>query len=298
MIRRFFLLFFSVGALGGLEARGAACCGGGSSAPALILGDDRAILTTSYALARVTDDVGSDGLWRRRDGRDLGETFRIDAAHIFADRWQAGAGLPITRRTRGSEQATGAGDLSATLGYEYLPEWEYHPFRPRGMGFLQLIAPTGKSIYDSESPLDARGRGFWSMGAGTVLTKISGPWDLAATLEYHRASARSSTIAGAPATLRPGFGGRAELAAGWSAGPWRLGAALAGLREDAVAVEGPIPSAGAEQRLATGTLTASYAFPGEWSATLAFADQTAFGAPSSTSLEKSFAVSLQKRWLR
>lgn len=301
MTKRFCLWFFSLLSLiAAFEAHGAACCGGGSSAPSLILGDDRALFTTSYAQARVTDDVGSDGVWRKRDGRDLGETLRLDAAHIFRDRWQAGAGVPLTRRSRGGETATGVGDATATLGYEYLPEWDYHPIRPRGLGFAQLTLPTGKSPFESDSPLllDARGRGFWAVGMGTVLTKITGAWDLAASLEAHRAFARKFSNASASGTLKPGFGARAELAAGWSRQAWRLGYAVAWSREDAVEVEGTIPSAGTEQRIATGTASASYAFPGEWAATLSYSDQTAFGAPVSASLEKTVGVSLQKRWLR
>lgn len=142
----------------------AACCGGGFAIPSLITGDDKAQLTTSYSYSKIHTDVFSNGIWQRRNSTDASTVYKIEGAHIFADRYQAGFSLPIqTRNLDGAQggSSTGLGDVSGQLGYEYLPDWNYSPWRPRGIGFISLTLPTGKSIYESTTGLDSRGRGFF-----------------------------------------------------------------------------------------------------------------------------------------
>lgn len=91
-------------------------------------------------------------------------------------RYQAGFSLPIQTREKAESQSsksTGLGYTAIILGYEYLPDWDYNPWRPHGFGFMSLTFPAGRSIYemDAVDGLDSRGRGFWAMGIKTVLTK-------------------------------------------------------------------------------------------------------------------------------
>ena len=276
------------------SAFGAACCGGGLAAPALILGDDNAQLTASYAYSQVGADVGTDALWRKREARELSETVKLEGAHIFADQWQAGFSVPILRRSLGSRSATGLGDLSANLGYEYLPDWDYNPWRPRALGYLQLTAPTGKSANeaDATSQLDSRGRGFWAVGLGTVLTKAWGRWDLFGNFDVHRSFPRRFDNS---LRLVPGFGGNLGFGGGVNFAALRFGAGLNWSYEDAVRSN---LAPGAPQRFATASLSAAYLLPREISGTLTYLDQTLFGHPLNTSLGRGVAFFLQKRWLR
>ncbi|MGE0526535.1 MAG: serine protease spb1 [Bdellovibrionales bacterium] len=278
----------------------AACCGGGFAAPSLIVGDDKAQLTASYGYSRVTDDVGTDSLWRRRGSRETTETLKLEGAHVFADRWQAGLSVPVVKRSRAGDSSSGLGDVSGTLGYEYLPDWDYNPWRPRGLGFFQLTLPTGRSINESDATyqLDARGRGFWALGVGTILTKILGRWDLYSSLDAHRSFDKSFSNSQSSGRLKPGFGGNFGLGAGYSRSALRLGAGLTWTYEDPIDVEGTTPSEGSPQRYATATLTASYLFPEELAATISYADQTLFGDPVNTTLGRGVMIFVQKRWLR
>ena len=282
------------------RAFGAACCGGGFAAPALIIGDDKAQVTTSYAYSQVTDDVGTDSLWHKRNSSETSETFKVEAAHIFYDRWQAGLSIPIIRRTLSEESSSGLGDVSGTIGYEYLPDWDYNPWRPRGLGFIQLTLPTGKSINESDSlyQLDSRGRGFWSIGAGTILTKTIGKWDIYSSFDIHRSFNKSYSNTQSEGVLRPGYGGNFGLGAGYNLSAIRLGAGLSWAYEDPVDVTGSTTSKGAAQRYANGTLSASYLLKNELATTLTYSDQTLFGSPSNTSLGRGAMIYLQKRWLR
>jgi hypothetical protein len=296
-------ILFAINFMIGTSANAAACCGGSVSVPALITGDDRALLNTSFAYSSIDTDVSSSGIWSKRGDHEISDVYRIEGARIFADRFQAGGSIPVAQRS--SDRTNGdtlLGDITANLGYEYLPEWDYSPWRPRGFGFLQLTLPTGKSVNESADPsyLDATGRGFWALGAGTVLTKTIVPWDVSTTFEFHRAFAKSTRDAsiGEDIQLHPGWGGTLGVSGGWNWRELRLGGGIAWTYEDPVAVTGAIEDQGAAQRYATATLVASYMMPRDWTVSVAYADQTWFGSPNNTTLSKSILASLQKRWER
>jgi len=281
-------------------AQGAACCGGGFAAPSLIVGDDRAQLTASYAYSQVVSDVGSDLLWRRRSSKETTETWKLDAAHIFSDQWQAGLSAPLIKRSRAANATTGLGDISATLGYEFLPDWDFNPWRPKGIAFLQLTAPTGRSIAESETAfqLDSRGRGFWAAGLGTMLTKTLGNWDFFASIDTHRSFAKNFSNSQAQGRLEPGWGGNAGGGVGFNFSSFRMGGSLLWTYEDPVRVTGTSESAGSVQRFATALLSASYLFDRFWALTLNYSDQTKFGKPVNTSLGRGVALLVQRRWER
>lgn len=278
----------------------AACCGGGFAAPSLIAGDDKAQITASYTYSRITDDVGSDNLWRKRSTQESGETWKIDAAHLIADQWQVGLSVPLVRRSRSAVGSTGLGDLSSTLGYEFLPDWDYNPWRPKGLAFLQLTAPTGKAINEADAlyQLDSRGRGFWAAGLGALFTKTFGSADFFVNLDAHRSFAKNYSNSQSAGRLEPGYGGNVGFGAGYSFSDFRLGAALTYTYEDPVNVQGTTSSRGAAQRFATASVSGSYLWNRVWATTLTYADQTKFGAPVNTSLGRSGALLLQRRWER
>lgn len=275
-----------------------ACCGGAFSIPAIITGDDAGQFSTSFSQSKVEADVTASGVWRKREASDVSQIFKLDGAHIIDDRFQAGFSLPVQTRTRDGAAggtSSGLGDIAVQGAYEYLPDWDYNPIRPKGVGFLTLTLPTGKSLEESlleDNGLSARGRGYWAVGAGTVLTKNYQAWDFNGTFEVHRSFARTVN----DMTFTPGYGGSASLGAGWNTAVWRFGGAVAWNAEDAVQVSGYEGAAGS--RYATGTLVASYLFPGAWTGIVSYSDQTIFGSPSNTPLAKSAMILLQKRWAR
>lgn len=125
---------------------GAACCGGAFASPSIIAGDEKAQLTTSYSFMEVVvDSVDSRGYWHKWDDHQRVQTFKIEGAHLISDRWQIGFTLPVIERSRLDQSYSGLGDISTSLAYEYLPDWNYNPIRPKGIGFLQVTLPTGKS---------------------------------------------------------------------------------------------------------------------------------------------------------
>jgi len=212
-------VIFAVLALAPSLARAAACCGGGIPVPALVLGDERANISTTLSYATVGTDVTADGIWQHRSITEQSQILRLDSAHIFADRFQVGASMPIVRRARNEDARTGLGDVAINGGYEVLPEWEYSPWKPHGVAYLQMTLPTGRSIYEATDvdQLDNTGRGFWALGTGIALSKIRGPWDGVFLVDLHRSFSKEvrGTVAG-DLQLSPGWGGSLTVGAGRS----------------------------------------------------------------------------------
>lgn len=279
----------------------AACCGGGFALPALITGDAKAQFTTSYSYSKIDTDVFADGIWQKRANEDGTSIYKIEAAHIFADRFQAGMTLPIYNRTVSGAQggsSMGLGDVAGQLGYEFLPDWNYSPWRPHGVGFVSLAFPTGKSIYESDTGLDSRGRGFFALGIGSTFTKSWVRWDANATVEVHKSFEKSLSNSQNSGTIIPGFGNSVSVGAGYNIGSLRLGSNLSWSYEDPIHVSGSINSIGTEQRYATATMMANYLFSNSWAGAISYSDQTLIGEPVNSALAKTVQVSLQKLWPR
>lgn len=194
---------------------------------------------------------------------------------------------------------SGLGDISASLGYEYLPDWNYNPIRPKGIGYLQITLPTGKSRAESElGGLDSRGNGFWAIGIGTILTKAVGQYDIFGSFELHKSFSKSVSNSQIQGTLEPGFGGNIAFGGGYNFASFRFGGSVAWAYEDPINIRGNTFSNGLPERYATAILSASYLSSDEWAGTFSYADQTIFGNPINTSLGKTVALMIQRRWGR
>lgn len=291
------VLIFSLLCFSSNTLLAAACCGGGTSNSSLISGDNKAQLSTSISHTQVTvDSVDSDGIWRIADQHQQSDTFKVEGAHIIDDRWQAGASLPIIQREKFHQRKSGLGDLNATLGYEYLTDWDYHPWRPKGIGFLTLTIPMGKTKAESENGgLDSFGQGFWALGVGTHLSKIIGSFDLLSTIDIHRSFAKTVHSSQVDGTLTPGWGGNLSFGLGYNIEKWRIGSTAAWTYEDPISLNS---DPGTFERYGTLSLNISYLHNDEWSSTLSYSDQSIIGTPTNTSLGRTVAFLLQRRWSR
>jgi hypothetical protein len=282
------------------SAHAAACCGGGFGLPSIIAGDDKAQLGSSYSFSEVSvDNVDSRGIWRKWDEHQRVQTLKIEGAHLLSDRWQAGLTLPIIRRSFSGQTYSGLGDISSSLAFEYLPDWDYNPIRPKGIGFIQITAPTGKSKSESEiGGLDSRGNGFWAIGIGTILSKSIRSFDVFLTAEGHRSFKKEFSNSQVRGTLNPGLGGSLGLGGGFNLKSWRLGTSISWAYEDPVKVRGTLNFDPSLERYATGVMALSYMPSDEWASTLTYSDQTLFGSPVNTSLARTVALQIQRRWGR
>lgn len=284
-------------------AHSAACCGGGFGAPSLLVGDEKAQLSSTLSLVEVlVDSVDGQGFWQNRMVHQRNQTLKIEGAHIFQDRWQAGFSLPLIQRQLQGRESSGISDTTLSLGYEYLPDWDYNPYRPKGLGFLQVTLPTGRSKADSEmGGLDSRGNGFWALGIGSLLNKIWGKWDAYSSIEIHRSFAKFISTSSFSGRLIPGYGGNLAVGAGFNRQNFRFGAAITWTYEDpmdsASRATGLVTQGGAE-RFATALASLSYSASELWAGTFSISDQRLFGNPVNTSLGRGLTLQIQRRWNR
>lgn len=278
-----------------------ACCGSVVAVPAMIVGDEKAVFNTSFSYGTRQVDVNSSGLWKKRSEDYTTETFRIEGSHLIADRWQAGFSLPMTRQSQQGEDSTDLVDATLHLGYEFLPDWDYNPWRPKGIGYFQLIVPAGESTYEADHRLgiDGHSRGFWGLGLGTLLSKTVSRWDGYLNFEVHRFFERAMKNQTGKIDLFPGYGGSLSLGAGYNTQKLRLGAGVTWSYEDPIDVKSSfLNSSGAPQRITTGLISVSYLPSSVWSATFSYADQTLLGNPVNAALSQTYGIQVQRRWAR
>lgn len=251
--------------------------------------------------SRMEARVLADGTWRRQTLADETRTLRLEGSHIFADRYQAGFALPVVEKSLAGNMggsSSGLGDINTLVGYEYLPDWNYNPWRPKGIGFLTLTIPTGPAKFETTHTYENRGRGLWSLGVGTLLTKSWRIWDANGSFEVHKSLEKDVTNNQLDGRVSPGWGGSLSLGAGYNLKNFRLGGSIAWFYEDPVTVRGDNNYVESMERYATGTLIATYMMSDSWNGTLSYADQSFFGAPLNTSLSKVVAITFQRRWAR
>ncbi|WII71623.1 serine protease spb1 [Bdellovibrio sp. 22V] len=281
----------------------ASCCGGGFSIPALILGDDKAQVTSTYSYSEVSDEVLANGKWLRRDDGNNSQTLKLEGALLLSEGLQTGISLPmIAKSSDSSERSSGVGDVSIYLGHETFAETTYSQWKPKGVTFLQLTLPTSPSVYDEDATTanEIRGRGFYSLGAGLALLKTLRVWDYHVSAEIHRSFTRdvSNENFGGNATVIPGWGTSQTLGVGWNRGDLRLGSALSFLYEEAISIDGVTHSEGTAQKNFTWGLSGSYMLSLESAITVSYNDQTLIGNPINSSLSKTINLSYQQRWPR
>ncbi len=296
---RLFWVLFPI--LTGVRVLAASCCGGGFSLPSLIAGDDKAQLTSSYSFSEVVvGSVDSQGIWRRWEPHQKIQSLKIEGAHIFWDRFQFGFSLPLSQRDYDSTIYSGLGDITTSLGYEYLPDWNYNPWRPKGIGFIQITLPTGKSPLNSMGGFDSFGGGFWTLSLGTWLSKTWIFLDSFASLGIHHSFPGEFSTLLFSGNIEPGYGGHFQWGLGYNRGDYRLGSSILWAYEDPgkrTSTSGLVTHSPLE-RSATGILSLSSLFNSEWSGTLSYMDQTLFGSPLNTSLTKGISLQVQRHWER
>lgn len=303
-----FSLVFAASVLCFLPIAGAApCCASKSVAPALITGDDRLQVTATSAWGTVIGDAPDSGMpvFRAQDDSEITRSLRIDAATIVSDRSQVAIGVPVLFKTVSrpgvKNSATGLGDVSLGAAYEAIPEWSYSAWRPKGFVFMQIVAPTGRSLHDSKEvgAVDAMGQGFWSPAVGAVFTKSWRSLDVYAMPEAHYSFPR--TFGDSGATVSPGFG--TSLALGFGYSPWgrevRAGARIQPSFNQAHLIEENGEASWAGSRTSWDVaVEMGYLASMNWSILASYVDQTLIGPAKNSTLSRTFSFGIQRRWER
>jgi len=289
MIFLWFSLLFSH------SAQAAPCCAGSSALPSLITGDEARLIGLSVSYGDIVGDAPGTGkgIPIFRDAlsiREIRKNMNLSFATLISDRWQVGVSLPIVQNEIASittqESNTQLGDVSATIGFEALPEWEYSLWTPRIYTFVQWVAPTGRSIWDSQTRLasDVSGVGYHQLNVGAVVIKRWSDWDANVVLKAGRDLNFNGSL------LNSSFGG------GYSfADVWRVGGSLETQYVSSQEIGGAATSA---KLVWNAGATVTYLMGADSSLVLGYVDQTLFGPAYNTTLARTGSFAFQHRFER
>lgn len=306
-------LLLSVFLLMANHAEAAPCCAGSTALPSLITGDEAKNFNVAMSYGTVVGDAfgALDGrLPEFRDGqssREIRQNITLNYAMLVSDRFQVGTSVPVTRNhiESGSRADSKAllGDVSFTLGFEALPEYEYTLYTPRVYTFMQGILPTGRSVQLSESPLgtDVAGLGQWQLHVGSAAIKRWSDWDAMIIVKLGRLFSETFTSSlNGVARVGASWGLSASVGGGYSFGEiFRMGLSLEPQYQSPQEVRTSVGENTTSQKLVWNTgLTATALVGADSSLVLGYTDQTLFGPAINTTLARTFSFSYQHRFER
>jgi hypothetical protein len=282
-----------------LEAFSAACCGGGASLPNLITGDFKAQLTLNASNSAVTHRVDSDGNYIKSDKNEITESLTLMGAYQFDDLWQVGVSIPYKKNTyqKGdvNESTSGLGDLKLQVAYEFLPEYSYSKWKPRGFVFIQHTFNNAKSTheFDKEYVTDALGKGFQTTSIGTSFFKIIRSFDISIMGEFHRSQVRSFSSNDQNITIKPGDGNSLLVGGGYSPrnGNLRFGLNLVSSSENESITTGDVSEKSTSKETLELGINLGYMLE-ENSYVASYTDQSFFGYGKNTSSAKVISLSI------
>lgn len=176
-MKKYFIIYILI--IFSLKVNASSCCGGGSSSSMIITSDNQKEF--SFGIAHRSDigqtNNSAQSTFNNDQIVDQKQTLSLSAGFLLKDYWQLALKTGIAKKTVHKsglkETNQGLTEVEAQGTYEYLPEYNYHPYKPRGFIFVKVSIPTSKSIYDSESRIlsDVRGSGLYSLTLGNFLFK-------------------------------------------------------------------------------------------------------------------------------
>jgi hypothetical protein len=279
----------------------AACCGGGASLPNLITGDFKAQVSVLASNSAVTHSIDKEGGFNKRnnDSREVSESMTIMSAYQLDDLWQVGLTIPMKKNTykteSTSESSSGLGDLKLQIAYEFLPEYSYSKWKPRGFIFLQHTFNNAKSTHESKKDhgTDALGKGFNTSSLGISFFKIKKNLDFTFMAEYHQSEQRNFTNQNQNFQVKPGAGYSALLGLGLSPknGNLRYGMNMVSAIERPTKTNGDIKSTSAGKETLELGLNLGYML-GDNSFVASYTDQSFFGVGKNANATKAISLNI------
>lgn len=299
---RAIILFFLV-LISSSSVYAAACCGGGSALPVLITGDYKGQIVFTGANSAVTHDSNQNGKISERDGRQsqVAESVMLSAAYAISPLWQIGTSIPykVNSHSAGSaeESSRGLGDIKLQIGYEFLPEYYFSLWKPRGFLFIEQTIANSSSTYDADKPLrsDSLGNGFYTTAFGVSFIKTIYSFDYLFMGEIHQGFKRRFDVGESSFTVKPSIGYSGLVGAGhnFSNTNLRLGGTILYSREGKRSFVGDISSISNSSHFWEVGISISYLI-NDLSFSLNYKDQSFLGKAINTPLSKSINASITK----
>lgn len=167
------------------------CCGGGSSSSLIILGDNKEEWALGLAWRNDLGQTDREGIALFHDDSiiDQQSTLHFQYQRQMNDSFQLAIKSSLVQKTMKKqgrrEKSQGLGDLDLQVNFEFMPEYTYSTYRPRGFIYSKLTIPNSRSLYNSHSSLysDVRGHGLYTLSLGTSFIKKVKNYSLKAGIE-------------------------------------------------------------------------------------------------------------------
>jgi hypothetical protein len=278
----------------------AACCGGGAGQANILTEDYQARFSIAGMNSAVTHSADNQGdISKRLNGdKEVVETISLSGSYMISDYWQVGAVLPytVTSREKGllSERSKSTGDFKFNVGFEFMPEFSFSLWKPRGFLFIEQTVPTTRSIHNSRRKLqtDSISKGFYTTSVGFLFKKKWSFMDLTFTSEYHRGLSRS--FRGGSVKINPKGGYSSSVAVGNASlvNNVRFGGSIMYAKEDGYEYEELLDNGQSKYHWELGAVV-SYGMGG-YAVDLVYTDQSYLGVSKNTNLSKSLGISFVK----
>jgi len=164
---------------------GAACCGGSSTAPLIMAKEMKSTVIFSLTKDSLTNSASNDGVTSRRskeinsitDQLNVGAIYSLSPYLQIAGSFTYLSQHAVTKEAQ--ESSSGLKNGTIQFNYEFLPEYFYSTWKPRGFIFSSLTTPLGKSIYEAKKTFqtDAISDGQYSLNSGLYFLKNWSRWD-------------------------------------------------------------------------------------------------------------------------
>ena len=160
----------------------------------IITADNKMEMSLGYSFRKDIGQTNKQGYSTLNSNqiKDESQTIDLGIHYQLLEYWQLASRVSLKskdiKKSGKAESETGLGDIDLQATYEYLPEYSYSLWKPRGFIYSKLTIPTSKSLYDSESTLytDVRGAGLYSFSVGHFHLKKWGEWTLKFSTEVAR----------------------------------------------------------------------------------------------------------------
>jgi hypothetical protein len=179
-------IFILITILSSFNLFASSCCGGGSSSSMIITGDNQSEYSFSFSQRTdigATDSKGYSTV-NNQNVLDQQSVYNLQFQNLIADRLQVAVKTSFVqkqiRKQNRFENESGFGDIELQGSFEFLPEYTFSAYKPRGFVYLKGSIPTSHSLYNSNSAVfsDVRGSGLYSLSAGSFFIKHISNWTL------------------------------------------------------------------------------------------------------------------------
>lgn len=279
----------------------ASCCGGGQSSLPWIISDEqyRLSVTQRYQSGVLQADSQGNYFLQRPEVKDNRWENELQFSAKWSDRWQAVLRFPLVYRSLETSafigEAFGVGDVIVGGAYEAVPEYRYHPWRPKIFLFGGAVLPISRSVYNSQSEIavDAISQGAYRLFFGALASKQWSRWRAMGQLEMGGGTLKDAPVA---QRAQPTF---FSFAGDWSIFyllqdiPLSLGASLFHTYQSGID-----SVTNADSLSWTLSLQASYEISAYSSVFLAYGDQTLMGPARNSNLSRIVSLGFQWKWFR